>query len=116
MSSSSRLKYALATSLTRVVTTALRFSSVASRSARAASVARRSRPQTSTSNESRLSATVPKVRRLLEALQEAGTLRSLELRKCRHVAPAATVGNWSARVIPRLARAASTRTTASRRS
>ena len=44
----------MATSLTSVVTTALRFSSALRRLARAASVARRSLPQISTSNESRL--------------------------------------------------------------
>ena len=52
----------MATSLTKVVITALRFSSALKRLARAASVARRSLPQISTSNESRLSVAAPKLR------------------------------------------------------
>ena len=63
ISNSSRLKYAPATSLTSVVTTVFRFSSVASKSACEACVALRKRPQISASNVRRLSARLPKVRR-----------------------------------------------------
>ena len=62
----------MATSLTSVVTTALRFSSALSRLARAASVARRNRPQISTSNESRLSVASPKVR-FCDGTNDAGS-------------------------------------------
>jgi len=56
------MKYAVATSLTKVVTTARRVSSLANRSAFAAAVAFRRRPQISSSKVSRFRSTLPKVR------------------------------------------------------
>ena len=91
MSSSSRLKYAPATSLTRVVTTVLRFSSVASKSARAAFVALRRRPQISASNDEKIQRQAAEGSPLLKSLrQRECTARGVT--GCRDVAADANVG------------------------
>ena len=83
----------MATSLTSVVTTALRFSSALSRLARAASVARRSLPQMSISNESSRSDAVPKLR-FCEGRNAAGKRRRAVAREAidLHAAAGAEIG------------------------
>src|SRR3954452_24623602 len=92
-SSSSNWKYAEATLLTRLDTTAFWPHSVASRDARDASVARRNLPQKSSSqNSDKLT---------WEGLaSKAGVILVAGKRSLLVEPPVAMVGNWSARVIP----------------
>ena len=85
----------MATSLTSVVTTALRFSSAPRRFARAASVARRSLPQMSISNDSKLqrgrsrNCDSAKEERCAGRACRAVARNAIDL----HAAPAANFGN-----------------------